>query len=153
LAPNLAKILLAAERKGGTITIRDAQLAFNSKFRPTAQVAKSWLSELVALGYGEFKKSGKSVIFQNTRRSEDQFLQSPSNRVPTRDTGVDLESIAVDQFLQSAKSIVGTDPQMIHDLIQVPPLQGEGSRSIVGTDPLFATSKNFPTDEDVKKDI
>jgi hypothetical protein len=152
LAPNLAKILLVAQRKGGTVTIRDAQLAFNSKFRPTAQVTKDWFGELVALGYGVIKKSGKSVIFQNTRGSDDQFLQSPSNPVPTRDTGADLGSIAVDQFLQSAKSIVGTDHQMRTDLIQAPPLQGTGSGSIVGTDPLFATSKKISTDEDVKKD-
>jgi hypothetical protein len=58
----------------------------------------------------------------------------------------------VDQFLQSAKSIVGTDHQMRTDLIQAPPLQGAGSGSIVGTDPLFTTSKKFPIDEDVKKD-
>jgi hypothetical protein len=39
------------------------------------------------------------------------------------------------------------------DLLQVPLLQGEGSRSIVGTDPDFATSKKFPTDEDVQEII
>ena len=152
LAPNLTKILLVAQRKGGTVTIRDAQLAFNSKFRPTAQVAKSWFNELVALGYGTIKKSGKSVIFQNTPRSDDQFLQSTSNPFSPKDTRADLNSIAVDQFLQSAKSIVGTDHQMRTDLIQAPPLQGGSSGSIVGTDPLFATSKNFSIDENVKKD-
>ncbi len=143
LAPNLAKILLAAERKGGAITIRDAQLAFNSQFRPSAQIAKSWFQELVALGYGTVKKSGKSVIFQNTRRSDDRFLRLPSNPVSIRDAASDPRAITVDQFLQSAKSIVGTDPHCRHDCGHAPPLQGEGSGSIVGTDPDFATSEKI----------
>ena len=147
------KILLAAERKGGAITIRDAQLAFNSKFRPTAQVARLWFGELVALGYGVTKKSGKSLIFENTRRSDDQFLQSPSNPDPVKNTATDLALISADQFLQSKIPTVGTDHQMIHEVIQAPPLQRAGSGSIVGTDPDFATSKNFPTDESVKKEF
>ena len=150
LAPNLTKILLAAERKGGAITIRDAQLAFNSKFRPTAQIAKEWFLELVALGYGVTKKSGKSLIFQNTRRSDDRFLQSPSNSVAVKITATDLSSISKDQFLQCEKSIVGTVGEMIHEVIQAPPLQDKGFRSIVGTDPDFSISKKSPTDENVK---
>jgi len=70
LAPHLAKILLATERKGGTISVRDAQSAFNAKFRPTAQVTKLWFSELAALGYGKVERFGKSLIFQNTPRGD-----------------------------------------------------------------------------------
>lgn len=91
LAPNLAKILLAAERKGGKIFIRDAQLAFTQKFRPSAQMARSWFGELVALGYGVVKKSekGKTWIFENTPRSVDQLDQLPSNSIPASGSATD----------------------------------------------------------------
>ena len=112
-----------------------------------------WFGELVALGYGVTKKSGKSLVFQNTRGSDDQFLQSPSNTVPVGVSAANSGSISVDQFLQSEIPTVGTDHQMIHEVIQAPPLQDKGFRSIVGTDPDFATSKNFPTDESVKKEF
>jgi hypothetical protein len=81
LAPNLAKILLVAERKGGAITIRDAQCAFNAKFRPTAQVTKLWFSELVAFGYGRVEKFGKSLIFQNTPRAVTVGDICPQNHI------------------------------------------------------------------------
>jgi hypothetical protein len=49
LAPNLTKILLAAERKGGKISIRDAQLAFSKNFRPSAQMMRSWFKDIQAI--------------------------------------------------------------------------------------------------------
>ena len=147
LAPNLAKILLAAERRGGAITIRDAQGAFNSKFRPTAQVAREWFLELVALGYGVTKTSGKTLIFQNTRGTDDQFLQRPSNPVPVNVSATDLGSIGVGQFLQTSSPTVTNCHQLSHELSRVLPLQDKGSRSIVGTVPDFAISKKSPTDE------
>jgi hypothetical protein len=99
----------------------------------------------------EGKKSGKSVIFQITRGSDDQFLQATSNPISTRDAAFDFASIAVGQFLQTFSPTDLNDHQMSTDLIQAPPLQGAGSRSIVVSDPDFATSKKFPTDEDVEK--
>lgn len=147
LAPNLTKILLAAERKGGAITIRDAQLAFNSRFRPTAQITRSWFGELAVLGYGVTKKSGKSLIFQNTRGTDDQFLQSPSNSIPVKDTVTDLVGDSWGQFLQTESPTVPNCPQLSPEVIEVPLLQDKGSRSIVGTVPSFATSKKSPTDE------
>ena len=50
LGPNLAKILLLAERKGGAVGVREVQRSFSKQ--PTAQVVKEWFGELVALGYG-----------------------------------------------------------------------------------------------------
>ena len=64
LAPNLAKIVLAAERKGGTITIREArENLFLSKQRPTAQTVREWFSELQEMKYGEVTTVKKSVSF------------------------------------------------------------------------------------------
>jgi hypothetical protein len=61
LAPNLTKILLVAERKGGTISVRDAQNSFPLKQRPNAQQIKEWFSELEQMKYGEVTTVKKSV--------------------------------------------------------------------------------------------
>jgi transcriptional regulator with XRE-family HTH domain len=61
LAPNLTKILLAAERKGGTITVRDTQNSFPLKQRPNAQQIKEWFSELEQMKYGKVTTVKKSV--------------------------------------------------------------------------------------------
>jgi hypothetical protein len=42
---------------------------------------------------------------------------------------------------------------MIYVRLHPEPIQGGGFRSVVDNDPLFAASKKFPTDEDVKKDV
>jgi hypothetical protein len=73
LAPNLAKILLAAERNGGAISIRDAQKnLFRSNQRPTAQTVREWFSELEQMKYGEVTTVKNSVVFN----------LSPSSPVP-----------------------------------------------------------------------
>jgi hypothetical protein len=135
--------LLAAERKGGKISIRDAQLAFSQKFRPNAQMARSWFSELATLGYGRVEKSGKSVIFENTPRSDDQMDQMPSNPIPVSITANDLPSISCDQLDQLELATDLTDHQLITEVIEAPPLREEGFRSIVVSDPLFATSEKI----------
>jgi hypothetical protein len=67
LAPNLAKIMLAAERKGGTITIREArENLFHTKQRPTTQTVREWFSELQEMKYGEVTTVKKSVSFTLT---------------------------------------------------------------------------------------
>ncbi|MEG4273815.1 MULTISPECIES: DUF3987 domain-containing protein [unclassified Microcoleus] len=150
LAPNLTKILLAAERQGGKISVRDAQKAFNFKFRPTAQVTKSWFNELVALGYGAIKTSGKSIFFENTRGTVPPIPQLPSNSVPVMGTGTDLTAPSVGQFPQLENFTGGTVTQMSPGLPPVKPLQDKGSRSIGVTVTDFAISKKLPTDENVK---
>lgn len=65
LTPELIqKILAFAERKGGTITNRDAQIScFNSARRPDAPTVKAWFVELETLGYGKTAVVGKSFCF------------------------------------------------------------------------------------------
>ncbi|MEG4133075.1 hypothetical protein QUA41_31060 [Microcoleus sp. Pol11C1] len=65
LTPELIqKILVFAERKGGTITNRQAQVScFNSAKRPDAPTVKAWFRELETLGYGKTATVGKSVCF------------------------------------------------------------------------------------------
>jgi 5S rRNA maturation endonuclease (ribonuclease M5) len=73
LAPNLTKILLAAERKSGTISVRDAQKnLFRSSQRPSTQTVREWFSELEQMGYGEVTTVKNSVVFN----------LSPSSPVP-----------------------------------------------------------------------
>jgi hypothetical protein len=107
---------------------------------------------LVALGYGETKKSGKSWIFENTPRSVDQLDQLPSSPVVSSVLATDLPSISCDQLDQLQASTDPTDLQLIHEVITFKPLQEEGLRPTDPTDLLFATSEKIPTDEDVKED-
>lgn len=139
----MAKILLAAERKGGKISIRDAQLAFTSKFRPSAQMPRSWFGELVTLGYGRVEKSGKTLIFEIIPRSDDRIDQMPSNSIPATISATDLPSIRYDQLDQLFSPSDPTDPQLIHEVITSKPLHSEGSRSSVVSDHVI----NHPSEK------
>jgi hypothetical protein len=88
LAPNLAKIVLAAERKGGTITIREArENLFLSKQRPTAQTVREWFSELQEMKYGEVTTVKKSVSFT--------LITVPTPTYPTVASNPDTERLQV----------------------------------------------------------
>jgi len=153
LAPNLAKILLVAERKGGAISVRDAQLAFNQKFRPSAQIMRSWFGELVALNYGVVKKSevGKSLIFEIAAKSTDHLSTTVPNSIPANVSSSTTTSIGRLQSLQPPSKSVDFVDEMIHSCLQAEPIQGVASGSVVDDDLLFATSEKFSTDEDVEK--
>jgi hypothetical protein len=66
LAPNLMKIIQAAERQGGKISAREAQHVFQKKDRPTAQIMREWFSELQEMKYGEVTTVKKSVLLTLT---------------------------------------------------------------------------------------
>jgi hypothetical protein len=66
LAPNLMKIIQAAERQGGKITVREAQHLFHIKQRPTAQTAREWFSEIQEMKYGEVTTVKKSALLTLT---------------------------------------------------------------------------------------
>ncbi len=151
LAPNLTKILLAAERKG-KISARDAQLAFTPKLRPNAQTIRAWFGELAALNYELVKNSGKSLIFEITAKSTDHFSTIASNSILSSVSASTVSGSTVYNRLQSPTPTVDTVDEMIYNRLQSEPIQRESSRSIVDDDLLFATSKNFPTDENVTKD-
>jgi hypothetical protein len=86
LAPNLTKILLAAERKGGTITIREArENLFHTKQRPTTQTVREWFSELQEMKYGKVTTVKKSVSFKLTT--------SPTPPCPTVASNPDTEGL------------------------------------------------------------
>ncbi len=88
LAPNLAKIVLAAERKGGTITIREVrENLFLSKQRPTAQTVREWFCELQEMKYGEVTTVKKSVSFT--------LITVPTPTYPTVASKPDTERLQV----------------------------------------------------------
>jgi len=88
LAPNVAKILLAAERKGGTITIREArENLFLSKQRPTTQTVREWFSELQEMKYGEVTTVKKSVSFT--------LITVPTPTYPTVASNPDTDRLQV----------------------------------------------------------
>jgi hypothetical protein len=76
LAPSLAKIIFLAERKGGSVSVRDISLAFDSKHRPNGQQIREWLQELVNLKYGEVTSTGRKITFTISPRSTVSTLTS-----------------------------------------------------------------------------
>jgi hypothetical protein len=142
LAPNLTKVLLAAERKRGKISVRDAQLAFTPKFRPNAQTTRAWFGELAALNYGIVKNFGKSLIFEITTnaKSTDQLSTIASNLISANVSS----STATISCLQSPTATVDTVDEMIDVPLQSEPLQEEESRSIVDNDHLIGYSEKIP---------
>jgi 5S rRNA maturation endonuclease (ribonuclease M5) len=85
LAPSLAKIVLLAERKGGSVSVRDISLAFDSKHRPNGQQIREWLQELVNLKYGEVTSTGRKIT----------FTISPHSTVSTLTSNQDTASLQV----------------------------------------------------------
>jgi hypothetical protein len=134
----LAKILLVAERKGGKISVRDAQLAFTPKFRPNAQTTRAWFGELVALNYGVVKKSevGKSLIFEIAAKSTDHLSTTVPNSIPANVSSSTTTSIGRLRSLQPPSKSVDFVDEMIHSRLQAEPIQEEALRSVVDDDPV-----------------
>jgi hypothetical protein len=64
LAPNLMKIIQAAELQGGKITVREARDILRVKQqRPTVQTVREWFSELQKMKHGEVTTVKKSTFF------------------------------------------------------------------------------------------
>jgi hypothetical protein len=81
LAPNLMKIIQAAELQGGKITVREARDILRVKQqRPTVQTVREWFSELQKMKHGEVTKVKKSTFFTlatatDTRATVSQTLE------------------------------------------------------------------------------
>ena len=63
--------------------------------------------------------------------------QLPSNPIPTGVLASDLGGSDVDQLPENNTASDPSDPQLIHEVIHIKPLQSEGSRSIVVSDHLI----------------
>ena len=78
LAPNLTKILLAAELQGGKITVREAQDILRAKQqRPTAQTVREYFSELQKMKHGEVTTVKKSTFLTLTTAARATVNQNP----------------------------------------------------------------------------
>jgi hypothetical protein len=85
LAPSLVKVISWAERKGGTISVREIRGLFNEKHRPEGQQVKEWFAELAALKYGKVTSKGQKIT----------FTLSPQPTQPTLTHKPDSESVSV----------------------------------------------------------
>jgi CRISPR-associated protein Cmr3 len=74
LAPNLTKILLAAELQGGEISVREVRAPFNEKQRPEVQRVREWFTELEVLNYGKVTTKGRKVTFTLSPRPHSPTL-------------------------------------------------------------------------------
>ncbi|MEG4964980.1 hypothetical protein QUA78_32625, partial [Microcoleus sp. K4-B3] len=77
LAPSLAKIVLLAEKKGGTLSTREAQLAFPFKHRPSAQRTKELFEELEAMNFGVVTTVKKTISFSLTTTTVTTVASNP----------------------------------------------------------------------------
>jgi hypothetical protein len=84
LAPNLAKIVFLASRKG-TVTVSEIRQGFNSKHRPSAHQVRDWFKQLSTMKYGEVVEVGKTISFMCPT-----WTTSASNPYPERVQGVQL---------------------------------------------------------------
>jgi len=84
LAPNLTKILLAAELKGGEISVREVRAPFNEKQRPEVQRVREWFTELEVLNYGKVTTKGRKVT----------FTLSPRPHSPTLAQNIETEGVS-----------------------------------------------------------
>jgi hypothetical protein len=84
LAPNLTKILLAAELQGGEISVREVRAPFNEKQRPEVQRVREWFTELEVLNYGKVTTKGRKVT----------FTLSPRPHSPTLAQNIEAEGVS-----------------------------------------------------------
>ena len=64
LAPNLAKIVLLAEQKGGVVSAREAQRALSSRNKSaSAQQVREWFGQLESMKFGKVTTVKKTVSF------------------------------------------------------------------------------------------
>jgi Protein of unknown function (DUF3987)/CHC2 zinc finger len=99
LAPNLAKILHLANRKGGNISARDISINFDSKYRPTPQQIREWLEELASMKYGEVSVKGRSVRFTTS-------TTSTTSTIPQNPDGNSLSTVEDDHHIVFDSSTV-----------------------------------------------
>jgi len=93
LAPNLAKILLAAERQGGEISVREVRAPFNEKQRPEVQRVREWFTELEVLNYGKVTTKGRKVT----------FTLSPRPHSPTLAQNIETEGVSHAHTLENTR--------------------------------------------------
>jgi len=146
LAPSLAKIVLLAERKGGMVSTREAQLiGFSSKQRPSSQQVREWFGELEVMKYGKVTTVKKTTFFTlptptvptvasspDTERLEGSYSSDPSfPTVPTVN----------ETTVGNCRNTVGTS------FLQSESLPSEDLKPIVGTvgadSPLSEKSENL----------
>jgi len=79
LAPNLARMIQTIARKG-VATVKDVVNGFSSKNRPSFSLAKTWLQELLSLGYIVPVGNDKFTITEKCGESGDNAQKSCSER-------------------------------------------------------------------------
>jgi len=84
LAPNLMKIIQAAELQGGEISVREVRAPFNEKQRPEVQRVREWFAELEVLNYGKVTTKGRKVT----------FTLSPRPHSPTFARNIETEGVS-----------------------------------------------------------
>ena len=91
LAPSLTKLVLLAERKGGTLSAREAQRTFTSGHKAVSvQQVREWFVELESMNFGQVTVVKKTVSFTLTTLTVPTIASSTDRaRVETADSDAD----------------------------------------------------------------
>lgn len=149
LEGNLAKIILLAQQKNKSITVREVQHGFHSKHRPSAQNIKKWFFELQQMQYGKVTASGKSY----------SFTLLPTPTVPTQASNIDSTKIkgshtsvgGCGNFPTNLEKSVGTVGGCGNSRPHPKPSSDIDLSATVGTVGRFSISENPLIAEDAKE--
>lgn len=64
IAPHLTNVIQMAQRKDDWLKASDVYLSITKKHRPSGETVRQWFGELVLMGKGEIKGSGRSLQFR-----------------------------------------------------------------------------------------
>jgi hypothetical protein len=146
LAPSLAKIVLLAERKGGMVSTREAQLiGFSSKQRPSSQQVREWFGELEVMKYGKVTTVKKTTFFTLPTPTVPTVASSPDTERLEGSYSSDLSFPTVptvnETTVGNCRNTVGTS------FLQLESLPSEDLKPIVGTvgtdSPLSEKAENL----------
>lgn len=131
LAPSLAKLVQLAERKGGTLSTREAQLAFPFKHRPSAQQIREFFAELEAMNFGAVTTVKKTISFSLTTTT---VTTVTSNQVTERVKGDYTEqSTLTTMTTVNETTVVNCGHTVVTERLQLEPLPDKDLGSTVVT--------------------
>ncbi|WP_293354907.1 MULTISPECIES: DUF3987 domain-containing protein [unclassified Microcoleus] len=132
LAPNLTKLILLAERKGGTLSAREAQRTFTSGHKAVSvQQVREWFAELESMNFGQVAVVKKTVSFTLTTLTVPTIVSNTDReRVEVSDSSAD----SLPTFPTVNESTVGNCRNSVGNVVrQLEPLAREGLMTTVGS--------------------
>ncbi|MCC3573739.1 MAG: DUF3987 domain-containing protein [Microcoleus sp. PH2017_40_RAT_O_B] len=146
LAPSLAKLALLAERKGGTLSVREAQHAFHIKQRPSAQQIREFFGELESMNFGVVTTVKKTVSFCLTTTTVTTVTSNPCAASVKDDHSNLIPSTTVTTV--NATTVVNRGTTVVTNVPQSEPLHSKDLKPTVVT-----VVPNYPLSEKAENSL